>query len=391
MEAEERPSKIRKVDQSNGNEKGEEEISIMQEDHGITESLPKDSQDSDQRALSEFDGEVFQNSPIIDRTRPQQEASLSKSQLKKLKRQQEWEAGREERKAWKKEKRHESKKRKREAREAQKEERVKASEEDGSASVEIEAPRKERPPRPVQLPITFMLDCGFDELMTDKERISLASQVTRCYSDNYKAPFRPHLAICSFGGSLKDRFEKTLSGHYRKWKNVRFYEQDFVHASKEAEKFMSGPSGGKLAGALSEDTNDQSQAVPGETVYLTSESPNELSRLKPHSTYIIGGLVDRNRHKGICYRRAMDHGVQTARLPIGKYMSMLSRFVLATNHVNEIMLKWLSNGDWGRSMLEVMPKRKQGVLKEPAAGESSKNGGKDGIQEDDQGSEDAES
>ena len=39
-------------------------------------------------------------------------------------------------------------------------------------------------------------------------------------------------------------------------------------------------------------------------VYLTADSPNELSSLDPAKKYIIGGIVDRNRHKNICFKKA---------------------------------------------------------------------------------------
>ena len=52
-------------------------------------------------------------------------------------------------------------------------------------------------------------------------------------------------------------------------------------------------------------------------------------------------------------------------------MEMNSRQVLATNHVNEIMLHWLDIGDWGQAFMKVIPKRKGGVLK------SSKKSGED--------------
>lgn len=39
-------------------------------------------------------------------------------------------------------------------------------------------------------------------------------------------------------------------------------------------------------------------------VYLTADSPNELSELDVNKLYIIGGIVDRNRHKNICYQKA---------------------------------------------------------------------------------------
>lgn len=39
-------------------------------------------------------------------------------------------------------------------------------------------------------------------------------------------------------------------------------------------------------------------------VYLTADSAAELAKLDSEDIYIIGGLVDRNRHKNICFERA---------------------------------------------------------------------------------------
>jgi hypothetical protein len=41
-------------------------------------------------------------------------------------------------------------------------------------------------------------------------------------------------------------------------------------------------------------------------VYLSSESPTELRELEEDKYYIIGGLVDRNRYKGLTFRRAQE-------------------------------------------------------------------------------------
>jgi hypothetical protein len=66
----------------------------------------------------------------------------------------------------------------------------------------------------------------------------------------------------------------------------------------------------------------------GDVVYLTADSPNTLSELDTSKVYVIGGIVDRNRHKGICYERAQAAGVATAKLPIGDL------FKLATSNVS---------------------------------------------------------
>lgn len=295
---------------------------------------------------------------------------LSKNQLKKLKRDQQWEENRAKRKAKRKEKVQEKKLQKRAAREEaisslaaepKTSKRILGEDVDGPSN-------KRRRPLYTQLPIALVLDCGFDDLMTEKERKSLGSQITRCYSDNHKAPYQAHLAISSFGGHLKERFDGLLAGHYHSWKNVRFLGDDFVGAATQAKQWMTGDRGGQMAGIfadkaqLQETAEDQSER--GEVIYLSSDSPNTLTELRPYSVYIIGGLVDRNRHKGVCYKKAMDRGVKTAKLPIGDYMQMTSRFVLATNHVAEIMLRWLELGDWGKAFLQVVPKRKGGVLKD---------------------------
>ena len=294
---------------------------------------------------------------------------LSKNKLKKLKRDQEWEANRAKRKEKRREKNLEKKRRKRDAGQdpAPTASTNQVLVRQSGQEQKIVEPKKAIRQQYTQLPITVVLDCGFEDLMNDKELKSLSAQVTRCYSDNHKAPFQAHLAISSFGGHLKERFDGLLAGHHRSWKNVKFLEGDFVQAADQATEWMKGERGGKLVGALANQDDSaqssQEQGEAGEVIYLTSDSPNTLKRLQPYGTYIIGGLVDRNRHKGVCYKRALDREMRTAKLPIGDYMQMTSRFVLATNHVAEIMLRWLELGDWGKAFLQVVPKRKGGVLK----------------------------
>ncbi|KAJ5970725.1 tRNA (guanine(9)-N(1))-methyltransferase TRM10 [Penicillium vulpinum] len=215
--------------------------------------------------------------------------------------------------------------------------------------------------RSTLLPLTLVMDCGYDELMSDRERISLAGQLTRSYSDNSRAPFNAHMMFSSFDRLLKQRFDTILASH-KNWKRVRFLQEDFVRASELAKEQMTSARGGQLAGPFA----DQPDAKPedGEIIYLSSDSENILTELKPYSTYIVGALVDKNRHKAVCYKQAVAKGIKTAKLPIGQYIQMAHRPVLATNHVIEIMLQWLELRDWGKAFMKVIPMRKGGALKE---------------------------
>ena len=376
MEADERPSKMRKLESSVNKEEQEGTVALERPVHAIldqaceVEASPSNSPDQDDHSVGQDNHD--ENGLATSQPEPDQSGvTLSKNQLKKLKRQQEWEASRDFRKAKRKEKIQGKKERKRAAFEEAASAAVVANSANGDETYENsnEEPKGVPRHRAVQIPVTFVLDCDFDDLMLDKERISLAAQLTRCYSDNHKAPFKAHLAMCSFGGKLKDRFENVLSGHHHSWKGVKFLDGDFVEAADQAKEWMKGDAWGKLDGMFAAEYQHEESAMAEDTesaevVYLTSDSPHTLTELRPYSTYIIGGIVDRNRHKGICYKRATDRGIKTAKLPISDYMQMTSRFVLATNHVAEIMLRWLELGNWGEAFLRVVPKRKGGVLKE---------------------------
>ncbi|PNS21240.1 hypothetical protein CAC42_1019 [Sphaceloma murrayae] len=424
MTSEERPTKLRKLDNDASLSANTEQNSSIPPNPPTTvvanpptaPSAPDPSGTTPRTNLKD---------PILSALSVQN-PGLSKNQLKKLRRQQQWDA----QAPLRREKRKAEVQRKREAKRAARDSLI-ASGLDPSA-----LHKNSSRPRPTQLPVTFLIDCGFDGLMHDGERNSLGAQITRAYSDNKVARWRCHLAVSGWGGKLRERFEVVLRGHYKGWKGVRFCEEGFPDVVRMAEGWMKEAEGGRVKGPFEKYLGDQMAGgtgnagadaeagsngdvvegsttdvgttqigqdakvgdaadasngtnakshrpdaatrlanrahedavaarlrAEGEIVYLTTESPDTLTELKPYSTYIIGGIVDKNREKGICYKRACEAGIKTARLPIGDFLEMQSRKVLATNHVVEIMLKWLEYEDWGKAFLEVIPKRKGGQLK----------------------------
>lgn len=328
------------------------------------------------------------------------EAPMSKNALKRLRRQQEWEDGKEDRRKRRRAKRHDRRERQREERAA-----LLAQGADPAAVVPRRRLQLQQRAGATLVPVALIIDCGFEAYMSDKELVSLASQATRCYSDNRGARFKAHLWMAGWAGKIRHRFETVLGGQHRHWKGVSFVEHDFRACADEARRRMAERPGelidalrrGRPGGGAGQEADRDNEAggeerdaghgapawtrdEPGreplplpdpepeldeayrDVVYLASESPYTLQRLEPHTSYVIGGFVDKNREKGLCYRGARQLGIRTARLPIGQFMVMQSRRVLATNHVVEIMLRWLEFGDWGRAFMAAIPKRKRGRL-----------------------------
>ncbi|KAK4038316.1 guanine-1-methyltransferase-domain-containing protein [Parachaetomium inaequale] len=321
---------------------------------------------------------------------------MSKNQLKRLRRQQQWEEFKEDRRSKRKDKRHERQARKR----AEKEARIAEAEAAGIDPATVLQPKEPWRYRPV--PVAFIVDCDFEQYMREPELVSLSSQLVRSYAMNRKAKYQASLHFSSWKGKLKERFETVLKNAHHNWKNVGFHEGDFKEAAKQAQEQVTGPHGGEVidlikpsegeqggsssigdAGTnLTAEVEPEDEDVERSVVYLTSESPYTLDRLEANTSYVIGGIVDKNREKGLCFKRAKEFKVRTAKLPIGEYMAMQSRYVLTTNQVVEIMAKWLECGDWGQAFVDVIPKRKGGTLKGGhSEGSAPKDG--DGEEEDD--------
>lgn len=57
-------------------------------------------------------------------------------------------------------------------------------------------------------------------------------------------------------------------------------------------------------------------------VYLTADAPEQIDTLERDCMYVVGGIVDRNRYPQLCYNKAQELGVRTAKLPIGEYLKL---------------------------------------------------------------------
>lgn len=175
--------------------------------------------------------------------------------------------------------------------------------------------------------VSLVVDCDFDDLMTQKERVSLSTQITRLYGCNRVSKNTVDVRVTSFNKLLKERFEQTLmNSNWMNWERVKFEEEPF-------------------------------QATE-HCVYLSADSEDVLETLEPGMTYVIGGIVDKGRYKNLCKDKAEKLGIPTMRLPIDEYIKLSGRRVLTTTHVVELMLKWFEYKDWKKSFEDVLPQRK---------------------------------
>ena len=187
-----------------------------------------------------------------------------------------------------------------------------------------------------------IIDLDFEEQLTEKEKKSMAQQLMYCYGMNKRAtcPLGVHFA------GLRGETETMLTNisGFGQWLGV-------TTSSKPYDM---------------DDSFDKSSLV-----YLTADSNNVLEEFDSQKNYIIGGIVDRNRLKGITYEKAKDQKIEHARLPIQKYCQLSSSKVLAINHVFEIMLQRQATGSWVDAFLKGIPSRKDIQLKPEYAVASS--------------------
>lgn len=195
------------------------------------------------------------------------------------------------------------------------------------------------------------IDLTFDDLMTDRDIHKLLKQIQRTYSINRRADRPIQLYLTSFGGRSKTILDE-IHCKYTSW-DVHIKEESYGDVFSQED-----------------------------VVYLTSDSPNVLSEVDESKAYIIGGLVDHNHHKGLCFRLAVERGIAHARLPISECVKLKSRTVITVNHVFEIMLLYSQTKDWKESLVQVLPARKMEGATENGGHKKTGNGAqKDEIAE----------
>jgi len=220
-------------------------------------------------------------------------------------------------------------------------ERIAAMDAEQLAALEVrrEAGRAEREARKAGVvaakaaclasPFNVVIDCSFTHLMSEKEVKSVVHQFALCNAANVRATPPLRLSFAALEGPLAAGLTAIVG--FPQWPLV-------TSAAPAAELFPD-----RVA----------------DMVYLTADSENELCELRESDIYLVGGFVDRNRHKLLTLQKAQGAGMRHARLPIGAHLALSSSAVLTVNQVIELLLAWLRLRDWGAACREVVPQRKR--------------------------------
>lgn len=252
---------------------------------------------------------------------------MSKKQMKKLKKQEEWGSKLQEIKRKKKERVKEKKKLQKKVIEEKKN-----NGEDISGDVHGifryrrgRGYKKELNEKLANAPV-LLVDCSFDQYHKKKELVSMCRQLEYCINilRKHDSPLRIVVS------GLSDQFEEVLK--------IRAYQNWPIEFRRDSD----------LCSMFSQE----------KLVYLTGDSNEEMDRYEEDKVYVIGGIVDHNKLKNITLNKAKEMGIATKKFPISQYMQLKSSTILSINHSFELLMKVHNGYTWEGALQSTIPERK---------------------------------
>lgn len=157
----------------------------------------------------------------------------------------------------------------------------------------------------------------FPELMTEKEKKSTSIQINQCINELKNSQKSVNLILSNYK-SLSDYFSKGFDN----WPVTFQDESIFSNQNK--------------------------------LIILSADADEELTELDLNYTYVIGGLVDKNRYKNLLKNKGSDY--KTQKFCISKYLKLTTN-VLSINQSFGILVDFFNTEDWKLSFGSI-PKRK---------------------------------
>ncbi|NXD07177.1 TM10C methyltransferase, partial [Nothocercus nigrocapillus] len=177
-------------------------------------------------------------------------------------------------------------------------------------------------------PLVF--DMSFENDMSPREVANTVRQIVFSESSNRKSVDPFHIHFCNF--QENSQYHREFLKHYRQaWDKllITVTEQCYTEVFPK-----------------------------NKIIYLTADSPKVMKTFEHDKVYIIGSMVDRNIKTGVSLARAKRLGLETASLPLEKYLLWSSGAKnLTLDQMMHILLTLKDTGDWKKA-LEFVPKRK---------------------------------
>ncbi|NXT63506.1 TM10C methyltransferase, partial [Chaetops frenatus] len=185
-------------------------------------------------------------------------------------------------------------------------------------------------------PLVF--DMSYEKEMSLREVSNTVRQIVMSESCNRKSVDPFHIHFCNF-------------------KEDSLYHREFIQQYKEAW--------GKLLITVTDQC--YTEIFPKDKlIYLTADSPKVMKAFDHDKIYIVGSMVDRSIKTGVSLARAKRLGLQTAALPLEKYLLWSAGAKnLTLDQMMHILLTLKDTADWKKA-LEFVPKRKYcGFVNQP--------------------------
>ncbi|NXK69088.1 TM10C methyltransferase, partial [Sylvietta virens] len=177
-------------------------------------------------------------------------------------------------------------------------------------------------------PLVF--DMSYEKEMSVREVTNTVRQIVLSESCNRRSVDPFHIHFCNF-------------------KDDSLYHREFIKHYREAW--------GKLLITVTDQC--YTEIFPKDKlIYLTADSPKVMKTFDHNKIYIVGSMVDKSIKTGVSLARAKRLGLETAALPLEKYLLWSTGAKnLTLDQMMHILLTLKDTADWKKA-LEFVPKRK---------------------------------
>ncbi|NWH67261.1 TM10C methyltransferase, partial [Geococcyx californianus] len=177
-------------------------------------------------------------------------------------------------------------------------------------------------------PLVF--DMSYEKDMSAQEVANTVRQLVLSEGCNRKSVDPFHIHFCNFKDS--SLYQKEFIKHYREaWDKLLITVTDQCYTDIFPKDKL---------------------------VYLTADSPKVMKTFDHDKVYIVGSMVDRSIKTGVSLARAKRLGLETAALPLEKYLLWnIGAKNLTLDQMMCILLTLKDTGNWKKA-LEFVPKRK---------------------------------